>query len=58
MALAPYLTEDNLVGHHWEERMSPSIGECQGKETGVCGLVSRGRGEGIGVLQGGNWKRE
>jgi hypothetical protein len=24
----------------------PSIGECQGQEVGVGGLVSRGRGEG------------
>jgi hypothetical protein len=28
--------------------LCPSIGECQVKEVGVGGLVSRGRGEGIG----------
>jgi hypothetical protein len=26
----------------------PSVGECQGQEAGVGGLVSRGRGEGVG----------
>ena len=26
----------------------PSVGECQDREAGVGGLVSRGRGEGIG----------
>jgi hypothetical protein len=26
----------------------PSVGECQDREVGVCGLVSRGRGDGIG----------
>jgi hypothetical protein len=26
----------------------PSIGDCQGQEVGVGGLLSRGRGEGIG----------
>jgi hypothetical protein len=38
MALAAYVAEDGLVG--------PSIGECQGQEVGVGGLVSRERGEG------------
>jgi hypothetical protein len=28
--------------------LCPSIGECQGQEAGVGGLVSRGRGEGGG----------
>jgi hypothetical protein len=32
----------------------PSIGECQDQEAGVVGLVSRGRGEGIGGIQRGN----
>jgi hypothetical protein len=26
----------------------PSVGDCQGQEAGVGGLVSRGRGEGTG----------
>jgi hypothetical protein len=51
MSLAAYVTEDGLVGHHWEERplglanfICPSIGECQGQEVGV-GMGSRaGRG--------------
>jgi hypothetical protein len=30
----------------------PSIGECQGQEVGVGGLVSRGRGKGWGLLEG------
>ncbi|KRX29518.1 hypothetical protein T09_14012 [Trichinella sp. T9] len=30
------------------------IGDCQGQEEGVGGLVSRGRGEGIGDFQRGN----
>ena len=32
-----------------------SVGECQGQEVGVGGLVSRGRGEG---LRGGGFQRE
>ena len=32
--------------------LCPSVGECQGQEEGVGGLVSRGRGEGIGDFQG------
>jgi hypothetical protein len=27
--------------------LCPSVGECQGQEAGVGGLVSRGRGKGI-----------
>ena len=34
-----------------------SIGECQGQEVGMSGLVSRGRQEGMGVFRGetGKW---
>jgi hypothetical protein len=32
--------------------LCPSIGECQGQEAGVGGLVSRGRREGMGVFRG------
>jgi hypothetical protein len=28
--------------------LCPSIGDCQGQEVGVGGLVGRGRGEGLG----------
>jgi hypothetical protein len=53
MAPAAYVAEDGLVGHQWEERplkvLCPSVGECQGQEVGVGGLVSRGGG-------GGGWK--
>jgi hypothetical protein len=34
--------------------ISPCIGDRQGQEAGVGGLVSRGRGEGIGGFRGGN----
>jgi hypothetical protein len=41
---AAYVSEDGLVGHHWEERplglanfICLSTGECQGKEVGVGG---------------------
>jgi hypothetical protein len=44
MSLAAYVSEDGLVGHHWEERplgitnfICPSTGECQGQEVGVGG---------------------
>jgi hypothetical protein len=30
--------------------LSPSVGECQGQEVGVGGLVNRGSGERIGVF--------
>jgi hypothetical protein len=55
MAPAAHVTENGLVGHQWKERpLGPvkalclSIGEYLGQEAGVGGLVSRGRGEGIG----------
>ena len=42
MSLAAYIAEDDLVGHHWEERplglanfICLSTGECQGQEVGV-----------------------
>ena len=39
----------------------PSVGECQGREVGVGGWVekphrSRGRGDGMGISGGENWK--
>jgi hypothetical protein len=44
MSLAAYVSEDGLVGHHWEERtlglanfICPSTGESQGQEVGVSG---------------------
>ena len=37
--------------------LCPSIGECQVEEAGVGGLVSRGRGEGIGGFRRGNQER-
>ena len=35
----------------------PSVGECQGQEPGVGGLVSRESGERIGDFQRGNQKK-
>jgi hypothetical protein len=35
----------------------PSVGECQDREVGVGGLVSRGRGYGIGGFRRGNEER-
>jgi hypothetical protein len=37
--------------------LCPSKGECHGQETGVGGLGSRGRVEGIGDFQRGNLER-
>jgi hypothetical protein len=60
VSLAAYVTEDGLVGHHWEERplglanfICPSTGERQGQEVGVGELGSRvGGGGGYGGLLG------
>ena len=41
----------------FEKILCPSVGECQGQEAGVGGLVSRGNGEGIGVFGGENQER-
>ena len=35
----------------------PSVSECLEREVGVCGLVSGGRGEGIGGSSEWNWKK-
>jgi hypothetical protein len=37
-----------------EKAGCPSVGECQDREAGVAGLVSRGSGDGIGDFQRGN----
>jgi hypothetical protein len=44
MSLAAYLSEDGLVGYHWEEKplglanfICLSTGECQGQDVGVGG---------------------
>jgi hypothetical protein len=44
MSLAAYVSEDGLVGYHWEERLLVlvkficlSTGELQGQEVGVGG---------------------
>jgi hypothetical protein len=56
---------DRLMAQGWPSRSSmggealgpvkvlcPSIGECQGQDAGVCGLVSRGRQEEMGIFRG------
>ena len=56
------LSKDGLVGHQsmGGEALGPvkalcsSVGECQGQEIGVSGLVTRGRQEEIGDYQRGN----
>ena len=57
LSLATYVSEDGLVGHHWEERplglanfICLSTGECQGQEVGVGGLGSRAGGGHGGLL--------
>jgi hypothetical protein len=52
MSLAAYVSEDGLVGHHWEERplglanfICLNTGERQGQEMGVSGWGGR---EGLG----------
>ena len=37
--------------------LCPSVGECQGQEAGVGGLVNRGSREGIGDFQRGKQER-
>jgi hypothetical protein len=45
MAPAAYVAEDGLIWHQWEERLGPvkawfpSVGECQGSEVVVGGLL-------------------
>jgi hypothetical protein len=55
MAPVAYVAEDGLVGHQWEmgeealgpvKARCPSVWECQDREAGLCGLVSRGKGLG------------
>jgi hypothetical protein len=53
VSLAAYVAEDDLVGHHWEERplglanfICLSTGERQGQEVGVRGGESGGGGYG------------
>jgi hypothetical protein len=53
MTPAAYVAEDGVAGHQGEalgsvKALCPSVGECQGQEAKVGGLVSRGRGEEIG----------
>ena len=50
MALAAYVAEDGVAGHQGEalgsvKALCPSVGECQGQELGVGGLVRGGRRE-------------
>jgi hypothetical protein len=51
MSLAAYVSEDDLVGHHWEERplglanfICLSSREHQGQEVGVGGWGRKGEG--------------
>jgi hypothetical protein len=61
MALAAYVAEDENQSSMGREALGPvkvlcpSIRECQGQEVGVGRLGSRGRREGIGDFQTGNY---
>jgi hypothetical protein len=64
-APATYVAENGLIGHQWEERplvllkaQCSSVGECQDRESGLGGLVSRGRGDEIGGFRRGSQERE
>jgi hypothetical protein len=55
VALAAYVSEDGLVGHHWKERpislvnfICLSTGERQGQEVGVWGGGGKCGGGGYG----------
>ena len=61
MAPVAYIAEDGLVGHQREERplssvktRCPSVGECQDREAGVGGLVTKESGDGIRRFWWGN----
>jgi hypothetical protein len=61
MSPAVYVAEDGLVGHQWEERplflwKLEAPGEWQDREVGVGGLVSKGRGDGMGGFREEMWK--
>jgi hypothetical protein len=54
VSLAAYVSEDGLVGHHWEERplglanfICLSTGERQSQEVGVGGFGSGGGYRGL-----------
>jgi hypothetical protein len=66
MVPAAYAAESGLVSHQWQvevlcpvKALCPSVGECQGQEAGVGGLVSRGEREGIegGCFFGGETRK-
>jgi hypothetical protein len=61
MAPAAYIAEDwpgwsSMGGEALgpEKALCPIIGECQGQESGVGGLMSRGKEKGIGDFWRGN----
>jgi hypothetical protein len=66
MALAAYVPEDGLNGRSSMggealgpvRVLCPNIGECQGQEVGMGGLVSRGKWEGTRGFQRGYQKRD
>ena len=56
MSLAAYVSEDGLVGHHWEERQAPWSSKLYmpkyrgtpGPRSGSGWVGEQGSGEGIG----------
>ena len=56
MSLAAYVAEDDLVGHHWEERtlgLANFICPSTGETTRANKLEWMGRGAGVGVEEQG-----
>jgi hypothetical protein len=46
MAPVAYVAQDGLVCEQWEERLCPSVGECQGQGRGIRWVGEQGKGEG------------
>jgi hypothetical protein len=60
MQLEPWVPSCVLFGWRFicpETALCPSIGEFQDREAGLGGLVSRGKGDGLGGFQRGNKER-
>ena len=57
MAVAILSAVSSLYKKEESKARCPSIGECQDREAGVGGLVSRERGDELGDFQGRNQER-
>jgi hypothetical protein len=52
MASIAYIADDGLVEKRGPWSCEGCVGECQGEEVDVGGLMSRGSGEGMRVFRG------